>query len=125
LLYQRKTLERRGTQSRKLHLWIPSRQIAFVVGIIMLAVACAPPQGDSTSSTFDYSGSYDRLHSVWKWDETNSKWLAYSPKTSIAADFVTQGYSTFTFVEKGQGYWVRLSSSGIPTSLSFVEPPAF
>jgi hypothetical protein len=125
LLYQRKTLERRGTQSRKLHLWIPSRQIAFVVGILMLAVACAPPQGDSTSSTFDYSGSYDRLHSVWKWDETNSKWLAYSPKTSIAADFVTQGYSTFTFVEKGQGYWVRLSTSGIPTSLSFVEPPAF
>ena len=28
------------------------------------------------------------------------------------------------FVEKGQGYWVRLSVSGIPTSLSHSEPPA-
>jgi hypothetical protein len=125
LWYQRKTLERRGTQSGKLHLRVPPRQIAFVVGILMLAVACAPPQGDSTSSTFDYSGSSDRLHSVWKWDDTNSKWLAYSPKASVAAELVTQGYSTFSSVEKGQGYWVRLSTSGVPTSLSFAEPPAF
>jgi len=125
LWYQRKTLERRVTQSRKLHLRVPARQIAFVVGILMLAVACAPPQGDSTSSTFDYSGSSDRLHSVWKWDDTNSKWLAYSPKVSVAAELVTQGYSTFSSVEKGQGYWVRLSTSGVPTSLSFAEPPAF
>ncbi|MDP6488824.1 MAG: hypothetical protein QF825_10840 [SAR324 cluster bacterium] len=125
LWYQRKTLERRGTQSGKLHLRVPARQIAFVVGILMLAVACAPPQGDSTSSTFDYSGSSDRLHSVWKWDDTNSKWLAYSPKASVAAELVTQGYSTFSYVEKGQGYWVRLSTSGVPTSLSFAEPPAF
>jgi hypothetical protein len=125
LWYQRKTLERLSIQPGKLHIWIPARQIAFVVGILMLAVACAPPQGDSTSSTYDYSGSYDRLHSVWKWDDTNSKWLAYSPKTSVAAELVTQGYSTFSSVEKGQGYWVRLSSSGVPTSLTFAEPPAF
>ena len=99
--------------------------MAFVVGILMLAVACAPPQSDSTSTTFDYSGSYDRVHSIWKWDDTNSKWLAYSPKASVAAELVTQGYSTFSSIEKGQGYWVRLSASGIPTSLTFSEPPAF
>ncbi|MEC7757480.1 MAG: hypothetical protein VX943_00325, partial [SAR324 cluster bacterium] len=92
---------------------------------IMFVVACAPPEGDSTSSTFDYSGSYDRVHSVWKWDDENSKWLAYSPKTSVAQELSTEGYDTFSFVEKGEGYWVRLSVSGVPTSLSFAEPPAF
>ncbi|MED5516115.1 MAG: hypothetical protein VYE65_05005, partial [SAR324 cluster bacterium] len=125
LWYQRKILERRWKQSIKFNLPLPVSGIFFVVGVLMLVVACAPPQSDSTSSTFDYTGSYDRVHSVWKWDDTNSKWLAYSPKTSIAAELVTQGYSTFAFVEKGKGYWVRLSTSGVPTSLSFAEPPAF
>ena len=125
LWYQRKILERRWKQSIKFNLPLPVSGIFFVVGVLMLVVACAPPQSDSTSSTFDYTGSYDRVHSVWKWDDTNSKWLAYSPKTSVAAELVTQGYSTFTFVEKGKGYWVRLSTSGVPTSLSFAEPPAF
>ena len=125
LWYQRKILERRWKQSIKFNLPLPVSGIFFVVGVLMLGVACAPPQSDSTSSTFDYTGSYDRVHSVWKWDDTNSKWLAYSPKTSVAAELVTQGYSTFAFVEKGKGYWVRLSTSGVPTSLSFAEPPAF
>ena len=118
-------LERRVTQSANFHPLIPSLQIAFVVGVLILAVACAPPQSDSTSSTFDYSGSYDRVHSVWKWDAENSKWMAYSPKTSVAQELTTEGYSTFSFVEKGQGYWLRLSTNGVPTSLSFAEPPAF
>ena len=125
LWYQRKILERLGTQSANFHPLIPSLQIAFVVGILILAVACAPPQSDSTSSTFEYSGSYDRVHSVWKWDAENSKWMAYSPKTSVAQELTTEGYSTFSFVEKGQGYWLRLSTNGVPTSLSFAEPPAF
>ncbi|MDP6308405.1 MAG: hypothetical protein QGG66_05635, partial [SAR324 cluster bacterium] len=125
LWYQRKILERRETQSANSHPLIPSLQIAFVVGILILAVACAPPQSDSTSSTFEYSGSYDRVHSVWKWDAENSKWMVYSPKTSVAQELTTEGYSTFSFVEKGQGYWLRLSTNGVPTSLSFAEPPAF
>jgi hypothetical protein len=123
--YQRFLMERNGSHSAKSRLRRPALQMAFVAGMIMLAVACAPPQSDSTSSTFDFAGSYDRVHSVWKWDDVNSKWLAYSPKTSIAQELVTQGYSTFSTVEKGQGYWVRLSASGVPTSLSFAEPPAF
>ncbi|HIO11603.1 MAG TPA: hypothetical protein EYN12_08040 [Deltaproteobacteria bacterium] len=123
--YQRFLMERNGSHSAKSRLRRPALQIAFAAGMIMLAVACAPPQSDSTSSTFDFAGSYDRVHSVWKWDDVNSKWLAYSPKTSIAQELVTQGYSTFSTVEKGQGYWVRLSASGVPTSLSFAEPPAF
>jgi len=125
LWYQRKFQERNGTLSPRSGLRKHAFQMAFVVGILMLAVACAPPQSDSTSTTFDYSGSYDRVHSIWKWDDTNSKWLAYSPKASVAAELVTQGYSTFSSIEKGQGYWVRLSASGIPTSLTFSEPPAF
>ena len=96
----------------------------FAAGMIMLAVACAPPQSDSTSETFDYMGSSDRVHSIWKWDDENSKWLAYSPKASIAEELEDLGYTTFNTVEKGQGYWVRLSVSGIPTSLSLAEPPA-
>jgi len=96
----------------------------FAAGMIMLAVACAPPQSDSTSETFDYMGSYDRVHSIWKWDDENSKWLAYSPKSSISEELEDLGYTTFNTVEKGQGYWVRLSTSGIPTSLSLAEPPA-
>ncbi|HIO83962.1 MAG TPA: hypothetical protein EYG61_08110 [Deltaproteobacteria bacterium] len=123
--YQRFLMERNGSHSAKSRLRRPALQMAFAAGMIMLAVACAPPQSDSTSSTFDFAGSYDRVHSVWKWDDVNSKWLAYSPKTSIAQELVTQGYSTFSTVEKGQGYWVRLSASGVPTSLSFAEPPAF
>ena len=79
---------------------------------------------DSTSETFDYMGSYDRVHSIWKWDDEKSKWLAFSHKPSIAKELEEQGYTTFSTVEKGQGYWVRLSVSGIPTSLSHSEPPA-
>ena len=96
----------------------------FAAGMIMLAVACGGPQSDSTSGTYDYMGSYDRIHSIWKWDDENSKWLAYSPKSSIAEELEDLGYTTFNTVEKGQGYWVRLSASGIPTSLSLAEPPA-
>jgi len=125
MLYRRQTQLRNSLQSQNIFLRIPAWQLFSVAGIIMFVVACAPPQGDSTSSTFDYSGSYDRVHSVWKWDDENSKWLAYSPKTSVAQELSTEGYSTFSFVEKGQGYWVRLSVSGVPTSLSFAEPPAF
>jgi len=125
MLYRRQTQLRNNSQSQNSHLRIPAWQLFSVAGIIMFVVACAPPQGDSTSSTFDYSGSYDRVHSVWKWDDENSKWLAYSSKTSIAQELSTEGYSTFSFVEKGQGYWVRISASGVPTSLSFAEPPAF
>ena len=108
------------SKSQKMASW----QIIFAAGMIMLAVACAPPQSDSTSETFDYMGSYDRVHSIWKWDDENSKWLAYSPKSSIANELEDLGYTTFNTVEKGQGYWVRLSASGIPTSLSLAEPPA-
>ncbi|RTZ89953.1 MAG: hypothetical protein DSY93_05625, partial [SAR324 cluster bacterium] len=125
MLYRRQTQLRNSSQSQNILLRIPAWQLFSVAGIIMFVVACAPPQGDSTSSTFDYSGSYDRVHSVWKWDDENSKWLAYSPITSVAQELSTEGYSTFSFVEKGQGYWVRLSVSGVPTSLSFAEPPAF
>ena len=125
MLYRRQTQLRNSSQSQNILLRIPAWQLFFVAGIIMFVVACAPPEGDSTSSTFDYSGSYDRVHSVWKWDDVNSKWLAYSSKTSIAQELSTEGYSTFSFVEKGQGYWVRISASGVPTSLSFAEPPAF
>jgi hypothetical protein len=125
MLYRRQTHLRNSSQSQNILLRIPAWQLFFVAGIIMFVVACAPPEGDSTSSTFDYSGSYDRVHSVWKWDDVNSKWLAYSSKTSIAQELSTEGYSTFSFVEKGQGYWVRISASGVPTSLSFAEPPAF
>ena len=96
----------------------------FAAGLIMLAVACAPPQSDSTSESYDYMGAYDRVHSIWKWDDENSKWLAYSHKPSIAKELEDLGYTTFSTVEKGQGYWVRLSASGIPTSLSHAEPPA-
>ncbi|MBT3715986.1 MAG: hypothetical protein HOG45_05445, partial [Deltaproteobacteria bacterium] len=125
MLYRRQTQLRNSSQSQNIFLRIPSWQLFSVAGIIMFVVACAPPEGDSTSSTYDYSGSYDRVHSVWKWDDENSKWLAYSPKTSVAQELSTEGYDTFSFVEKGQGYWVRLSVSGVPTSLSFAEPPAF
>jgi len=125
MLYRRQTQLRNSSQSQNILLRIPAWQLFFVAGIIMFVVACAPPEGDSTSSTFDYSGSYDRVHSVWKWDDENSKWLAYSPITSVAQELSTEGYDTFSFVEKGQGYWVRLSVSGVPTSLSFAEPPAF
>jgi hypothetical protein len=125
MLYRRQTRLRNSSQSQNIFLRIPAWQLFSVAGIIMFVVACAPPEGDSTSSTYDYSGSYDRVHSVWKWDDENSKWLAYSPKTSVAQELSTEGYSTFSFVEKGQGYWVRLSVSGVPTSLSFAEPPAF
>ena len=125
MLYRRQTQLRNNSQSQNSHLRISAWQLFSVAGIIMFVVACAPPQGDSTSSTFDYSGSYDRVHSVWKWDDENSKWLAYSPKTSVAQELSTEGYDTFSFVEKGEGYWVRLSVSGVPTSLSFAEPPAF
>jgi hypothetical protein len=127
MLYRRQTHLRKSSQSQNILLRIPAWQLFFVAGIIMFVVACAPPsqEADSTSSTFDYSGSYDRVHSVWKWDDVNSKWLAYSSKTSIAQELSTEGYSTFSFVEKGQGYWVRISASGVPTSLSFAEPPAF
>ena len=93
-------------------------------GIVFIVVACAPPS-DSTSSTQDYVSAYDRVHSVWKWDDENSKWLAYSPKISVALELSNLGYNTFNYVEKGEGYWVRLSTSGVPTSLSFAEPPAF
>ncbi len=96
----------------------------FTAGLIILAVACAPPQSDSTSESYDYMGAYDRVHSIWKWDDENSKWLAYSHKPSIAKELEDLGYTTFSTVEKGQGYWVRLSVSGIPTSLSHTEPPA-
>ena len=116
---------RDGSQSKNSHLRIPAWLLVSVAGIIMLVVACAPPQGDSISSTYDYSGSYDRVHSVWKWDDENSKWLAYSPKISVAQQLSTEGYSTFSSVEKGQGYWLRLSTSGVPASLSFAEPPSF
>jgi hypothetical protein len=125
MLYRRQTQLRNSSQFQNILLRTPTWQMFTIVGIIMFVVACAPPQSDSTSSTFDYSGSYDRVHSIWKWDDINSKWEAYSPKTSIAAELVTQGYSTFSSVEKGKGYWLRMSSSGVPTSLSFAEPPAF
>ena len=101
-----------------------SWQMILAAGMILLAVACAPPQSDSTSETYDYMGSYDRVHSIWKWDDEGSKWLAYSPKQSIAKELEDLGYTTFSTVEKGQGHWVRLSVSGIPTSLSHAEPPA-
>jgi len=125
MLYRRQTQLRNSSQFQNSRLRTPAWQMFTIAGIIMVVVACAPPQSDSTSSTFDYSGSYDRVHSIWKWDDVNSKWEAYSPKTSIAAELVTQGYSTFSSVEKGKGYWLRISSSGVPTSLSFAEPPAF
>lgn len=112
------------SKSQQIPMKMPSWQMIFAAGMIMLAVACAPPQSDSTSETFDYMGSYDRVHSIWKWDDENSKWLAYSPKSSIAKELEDLGYTTFNTVEKGQGYWVRLSASGIPTSLSLAEPPA-
>ena len=111
--------------SSKTFLRTSSWQLGFVVGIMFFVVACAPPQSDSTSSTKEYSGAYDRVHSIWKWDDENSKWLAYSPKISVALELSNQGYTTFNFVEKGEGYWVRISARGNPTSLSFAEPPAF
>ena len=125
MVYRRQVqLKSTSLAQHKLHR-IPVWQLIPIAALITLVVACAPPQGDSTSSTFDYSGSYDRVHSIWKWDDASSKWLAYSPKTSVALELTTKGYSTFSSVEKGQGYWVRLSISGVPTSLSFAEPPAF
>ena len=124
MFQQRQSKIRNISKSQQITLKIPLWQLAFAAGMIMLAVACAPPQSDSTSETFDYSGSYDRVHSIWKWDDQNSKWLAYSPKSSIAQELEGLGYTTFSTVEKGQGYWVRLSVSGIPASLSLAEPPA-
>jgi len=112
------------SKSQQIPMKLFSWQMILAAGMILLAVACAPPQNDSTSETFDYMGSYDRVHSIWKWDDENSKWLAYSPKSSIAKELEDLGYTTFNTVEKGQGYWVRLSTSGIPTSLSLAEPPA-
>ena len=125
ILYRRQIQFRNKSQLKNILLQNPAWQMFTIAGIIMFVVACAPPQGDSTSSTFDYSGSYDRVHSIWKWDDENNKWEVYSPKTSIAAELVTQGYTTFNFVEEGQGYWLRMSVSGVPTSLSFAEPPSF
>jgi len=124
LQYQRQFLVRDSKLYRKSRLNKSVWQLSFVCGIIFVIVACAPPS-DSTSSTEDYVSSYDRVHSVWKWDDENSKWLAYSPKISVALELSNLGYTTFNYVEKGEGYWVRLSTSGVPTSLSFAEPPAF
>ena len=123
--YQRKFLNKNSISYSKYSLKMPAWQISCVIGLIFIITACAPPQNDSTSSTKDFAGEYDRLHSIWKWDDENTKWQAYSPKISVALELSNLGYSSFNFVEKGQGYWVRLSSSGVPTSLSFEEPPTF
>tara|TARA_B100000700_G_C15012095_1_gene841489 strand:- start:182 stop:2281 length:2100 start_codon:yes stop_codon:yes gene_type:complete len=123
--YQRKFLYGNSKFFQGSNIKAPAWQLSVVFGIIFILVACAAPESDSTSSTKDFSGSYDRVHSVWKWDDDDSKWLAYSPKISVALELSNLGYTSFNYVEKGEGYWVRLSTSGVPTSLSFAEPPAF
>jgi hypothetical protein len=100
-------------------------QTILVSGLLFGLAACAPPQSDDSMYTVPYSGSRDRLHSIWKWDSSNSKWMAYSPKTTVAEDLESQGYSSFSTVQPGEGFWVRISQSNLPESMGFSEPPAF
>ena len=44
---------------------------------------------------------------------------------SVAAELENQGYSTFSEVEPGEGFWVRISQSNVPESMAFSQPPAF
>ncbi|MEC8395704.1 MAG: hypothetical protein VX003_12670, partial [SAR324 cluster bacterium] len=97
----------------------------LIGGLIFGLAACAPPQSDSSKSTIPYSGSKDRIHSIWKWDSSSSSWKVYSPKTSVAENLQNQGYTSFSFVEPGEGFWVRISQSNVPESMAFSQPPAF
>jgi len=97
----------------------------LVSGLIFGLAACAPPQSDSSKSTIPYTGSKDRMHSIWKWDSSSSTWKVFSPKTSVAENLQNQGYTSFSFVEPGEGFWVRISQSNVPESMAFSQPPAF
>ena len=100
-------------------------QTILVSGLLFGLAACAPPESDDSMFTVPYSGSKDRMHSIWKWDSSNSKWMVYSPKTTIAEDLKSKGYSSFSSVQSGEGFWVRISQSNLPESMGFSEPPAF
>jgi hypothetical protein len=65
------------------------------------------------------------MHSIWKWDSSSSSWKVYSPKISVAENLQNQGYTSFSFVEPGEGFWVRISQSNVPESMAFSQPPAF
>ena len=119
------TLHLRGSTSGTFGLRKRGFQAVVVSGLLFGLAACAPPQSDSSKSTIPYSGSKDRMHSIWKWDSSNSTWKAYSPKDSVAAELENQGYSTFSEIEPGEGFWVRISQSNVPESMAFSQPPAF
>ncbi len=97
----------------------------IAAGLLFGFAACAPPESDSSSSTVPYAGTYERLHSIWKWDSEGSKWMAYSPEQSIAEELKSKGFESFSIVNAGEGFWVRMSKDNLPESMSVTEPPSF
>ena len=99
-----------------------------VIGVVAVVVACGDPS--SKSSSTEYSAiSADRVHSLWKWctpcansDNTTGQWQYYSPDATAQSALADAGYTTFSSVSAGEGFWVRISTSGTPSTMALETP---
>ncbi|GIT63526.1 MAG: hypothetical protein Ct9H300mP21_10720 [Pseudomonadota bacterium] len=66
LIFTEDKLSLETVHSLKTFFWDSSLAVFFCSWHNYVCCGMCSTQGDSTSSTFDYSGTYDRVHSVWK-----------------------------------------------------------
>lgn len=60
-------------------------------------------QGATRPIAGQFAGLEDKINAVWWWDESNQKWLGYSPAApDWANDLLTLG--------KGEVYWINALS---------------
>jgi hypothetical protein len=55
-----------------------------------------------------------QILSVWKWDNTYSKWFYYSPSlsaNSLSTYTSNQGYEVLNFINPGDGFWINAASN--------------
>jgi hypothetical protein len=113
-----------------------SREVArFRVGLaggmaVAILVACGDPSGSSSNSSYTAT-SAERVHSLWRLcttcvnsDNTTGTWQYYAPDSSVQSALATKypDYSTFSSVSTGEGYWVRISKTGNPSTMALESP---
>ena len=97
---------------------------------LAVLVACGDPGGSSSSSSYT-ANSTERVHSLWKWcstcansDNSTGTWQYYAPDSTVQSEIGTKypSYSTFSSVNAGEGYWVRISETGNPGTMALEAP---
>lgn len=74
--------------------------------------------GNSSATSIDVASSFGdagKITTVWKWNNTTSKWAFYAPSLSsaaLAAYAQTKGHDVLISIGSKEGFWVNAASAG-------------